>query len=202
MIRSNKKRLLGAIFVATLTEGRADLGGLARKLDMEEDEMGEEVARLAREGLVEVSGDAVKLSQKGRRVIKVVFIGGGFEVIHAGHLHTIEAAKALGDVLVAVVARDSTVMKRKGRAPATKEQERVKLLGSIRQVDAAILGGEGDIYDTLERVRPDMVALGYDQHHQEAEISREAAKRGLALSVVRLDSPVPSLKTSRLLNET
>ncbi|MDG7029308.1 MAG: hypothetical protein JRN38_03565 [Nitrososphaerota archaeon] len=48
---------------------------------------------------------------------------------------------------------------------------------------------------------PDVVALGYDQHHVEGEIAREAAQRGMKLKVVRLDSPYPGIKTSRLLND-
>jgi cytidyltransferase-like protein len=131
----------------------------------------------------------------------VVFIGGGFEVIHLGHLYTIEKAKALGDVLIVSVARDSTIRKRKKREPVAKEEERVKLLSSMRQVDAAILGVEGDIYETLEKVAPDVVALGYDQYHMETEVAKEAARRGMKIRVVRLDSPYPNVKTSSLLNE-
>jgi len=133
--------------------------------------------------------------------LKVVFIGGVFEVIHPGHLYTIEEAKRLGDILVVVVARDSTVRKRKGRDPVAPEEERRRVLASMRQVDAAILGSETNIYDTLERVRPDIVALGYDQYHGEDEIHLEAERRGLKLSVVRLGSPIPSLKTSKILAE-
>ena len=75
------------------------------------------------------------------------------------------------------------------------------LLSSLRQVDAAVLGVEGDIYDTLERVKPDVVALGYDQHHMESDVEQESRARGIKLKVVRLDSPSPSLKTSMLLKE-
>jgi cytidyltransferase-like protein len=144
----------------------------------------------------------ISLTPEGRRELKVVFIGGGFEVIHRGHLYTIEKAKSLGDVLVVSVARDSTISRRKHREPLANEQERTRLLASLRQVDAAILGVEGNIYETLEKVKPDIVALGYDQHHSEDEIRQEGKKRGLKLKVVRLDSPFPRTKTSSLLEET
>jgi len=68
-------------------------------------------------------------------------------------------------------------------------------------VDAAILGVQGDIYDTLQKVDPDIVALGYDQYHMEDEVRREAVKRGMELEVVRLDSPYPNIKTTRILRE-
>lgn len=152
-------------------------------------------------GLLMRSRGRVSLTVEGRRKIKVVFIGGGFEVIHRGHLHTISKAKSLGDVLVAVLARDSTIRARKGREPVADEAQRLLLLSSLRQVDAAILGVEGNIYDTLERVRPDVVALGYDQHHLEADIEREGTARGIRLRVVRLDSPDPRVKTTALLRD-
>jgi cytidyltransferase-like protein len=194
------KRLLGAVFAAGLL-GRATAAGVAETTGADPREVGSAAARLIRRGLLKRRGDRLALTEEGRRSIRVVFIGGGFEIIHPGHVYTIDRARRLGDVLVAVVARDGTIRRRKGREPVAAEGERVALLSSLRQVDAAILGVQGDIYRTLERVRPDVVALGYDQHHAEAEIVAEAARRGMKLKVVRLDTPRPEIKTSRLLKE-
>lgn len=196
------KRLVREVFALSLVGGGATPKGIARRLDSGIDEVNEDLNRLAAKGLVKRLGERVALTPEGRRSIKVVFIGGGFEIIHQGHFHTIEQARKLGDALVVAVARDSTIRKRKGREPVASEEERVKLLSSLRQVDAAVLGVEGDIYETLEKVGPDVVALGYDQYHSEAEIVREGAKRGMSLRVVRLDTPHPQTKTSRLLKET
>jgi len=99
------------------------------------------------------------------------------------------------------VARDSTIRRRKKREPLIGERDRVKLLSSLREVDAAVLGVEGDIYETLVRVGPDIVALGYDQYHLEDEVKAEAKRRGIGVEVVRLDSPYPKIKTSRVLRE-
>jgi cytidyltransferase-like protein len=151
--------------------------------------------------MVELVGRSARLTSKGRSSVRVVFIGGGFELIHYGHVHTISKAKGLGDVLVVSVARDSTIRKRKGREPLISEGDRVRLLSSLREVDAAILGVEGDIYVTLQKVKPDIVALGYDQYHMEDEVRREANKRGMKLRVVRLDSPYPHIKTTKILKE-
>ena len=68
----------------------------------------------------------------------------------------------------------------------TPQEWRVKLVSSLREVDAALPGGHGSIYDTLEKVRPDFVALGYDQKHNPQDIENEARRRGMELSVVRL----------------
>ena len=196
-----RKRVLGAVFCLPLL-GKGASGSEVSKFTGLDGKMVEQIVKgLVKDGSLRLRAGRFSLTPKGRKALKVVFIGGGFEVIHLGHLHTIESAKALGDVLVVSVARDSTIRKRKKREPVAGEKERARLLGSLRQVDAAILGVQGDIYETLARVGPDVVALGYDQHHNEAEIRREAARRGMKVKVVRLDSPDPGMKTSKLLSE-
>jgi cytidyltransferase-like protein len=197
----DSKHILAALFSMGLTGEKADARALAAKLGLRLDEAKRELGDLSRRGLVSTEGGVARLTAKGRRAIRVVFIGGGFEVIHYGHVYTIGKAKALGDALVVSVARDSTIRRRKKREPLIGEQDRVKLLSSLREVDAAILGVEGDIYETLQKVCPDVVALGYDQYHIKGEVKREAAKRGMKVRVVRLDSPYPEIKTSALLKE-
>lgn len=182
-------------------EGRAASKALTAKLGCDAAETAKKLSELRSRGLVEGSASRLRLTKKGRAKVRVVFIGGGFEVIHPGHLYTILRAKRLGDVLVAVLARDSTIRRRKGREPVSTEEERLALLSSLRAVDAAVLGVEGDIYTTLERVSPDVVALGYDQYHGEKEIVREAERRGMRVRVVRLKPAATDVKTSRILEE-
>jgi len=197
----DKKKILGIVFCLGL--GRSPTPtALASVLGTDEPSLARILGRLDRAGYLKEQGGRVVLTPRGRRQIRVVFIGGGFEVIHRGHLYTIDRAKSLGDVLVVSVARDSTIRRRKKRTPLANERERLRLLSSLRQVDAAILGVKGDIYRTLEKVRPDVVALGYDQYHSESDIEGEARRRGMRLKVVRLDSPYPDIKTSSLLKET
>jgi cytidyltransferase-like protein len=197
----DRKKILGAVFSLGLAGERATPKKVSERLGVGLREGRRLTADLSREGLVSLERGAVMLTPKGRKAIKVVFIGGGFEVIHHGHAYTIGRAKELGDVLVVAVATDSTIRRRKQREPLANEQDRVRLLSSLRQVDVALLGVEGDIYVTLEKVRPDIVALGYDQYHMEDEVVKEAAARGMRLKVVRLDSPYPKIKTSALLKE-
>lgn len=197
----DRKRILAAIFSMGIKGERAEAKGLASRLGLRVGEAKREMEGLRRLGLIRFRGEEAELTPRGRRSIKVVFIGGGFELIHYGHVYTVGKAKSLGDVLVVSVARDSTIRKRKKREPIASEEDRVKLLSSLRDVDAAVLGVEGDIYETLEKVSPDIVALGYDQYHVEDEVRREAMKRGMTLQVVRLDSPYPNLKTTGILKE-
>ena len=164
-----------------------------------DNEFGVQLERLRNSGLAENSGtDSVRLTTEGRKEIRVVMAGGSFDIIHPGHIETLEKAKALGDVLVVSVARDSTYLRNKKKKPLHNEDLRRKLVGSIKFVDAAILGSEEDIFKTVEIVRPDIVALGYDQSHDEIGFRRELSKRGLNVEVVRLDSSIPDIKTSRI----
>lgn len=195
------RRALVALFSMEVQGEPANPTALARRLGLRPEEARREIGGLRDAGLVTLEGGSARLTPKGRRSIRVVFIGGGFELIHYGHVYTISKAKGLGDVLVVSVARDSTIRKRKNREPLIGEEDRVRLLSSLREVDAAILGVEGDIYVTLEKVKPDIVALGYDQYHMEGEVKSQAQKRGMKLKVVRLDSPYPEIKTTKILKE-
>jgi cytidyltransferase-like protein len=193
--------LLRAIYATGLRGGKTPAQDLGRELGESARDIEEAIDLAVGSGLVtrKEGQDDVSLTVKGRGRLKVVMIGGAFEIIHPGHLHTMAEARKLGNTLVAVAATDGAVLKNKGREPVTPQEWRVKLISSLRTVDVGLAGGKGNIYDTLEKVRPDVVALGYDQKHNPAEIEDEARRRGLSLKVVRLDSPIPGIKTSKII---
>jgi FAD synthetase len=194
---------LKAIYLETVRNGHATHRGIATLLGSNNPhDLQRRLDELVEENLVEKKkGARLMLAESGRRKITVVLIGGAFEIIHPGHVYTIREAKALGDVLVVVVATDRTVRKNKRREPITDEATRVELVSAIRYVDLAILGNQGSIYETLEKVRPDIVALGYDQHHNAEEIKREGRRRGIDLQTHRLSTLRPDLKTTKILAE-
>ena len=111
---------------------------------------------------------------------------GVFDLLHPGHVYFLTEARHLGDELVVVVARDSTARRFK-HEPITTEASRVQLVAALKPVDRAVLGHEGgSIYDILEEIKPDIIALGFDQIHDEAKILEECRRRGLGTKVVRL----------------
>lgn len=147
-------------------------------------------------------GEFHKLTDLGRSRIRVVLVGGVFDLLHAGHIHTLKAAKALGDVLVIVVATNTTVSTvKKGRKIYHDEKSRLELVSSIKLVDKAIIGRRNSIYETVEFVKPDIIALGYDQFHDEKMMKKNCFERGINLEIVRLSSPVPQLKSSVIKGE-
>jgi FAD synthetase len=142
------------------------------------------------------------LTQRGRAEIKVVLVGGVFDLLHAGHIHTLKSAKSLGDVLIIVVATDTTVSNlKRNRKIFHDENSRLELVSSIKFVDKAIIGKRTSIYDTVDFVRPDIIALGYDQSHDVKSMKKNCLDRGLEVEVIRLSSPIPQLKSSVIKSE-
>jgi len=138
------------------------------------------------------------LTDEGRRQIRVVLTGGVFDVIHPGHIHTLTQARSLGDILVVSVARDSTVRKLRGKPALFNEHQRAELLRSLKLVDHVYLGSEKNIYDTVRHVKPDIIALGYDQKHRVEEVEAESRKLGVDVTVIRLTSTMPDIKSSKI----
>ena len=132
---------------------------------------------------------------------KIVLAGGVFDIIHPGHIHTLNAAKALGGVLVVAIATDKTAQKMKKRQPLHNQELRRELVSCLSMVDKAIVGHEDDIFETVRAIKPDIIVLGYDQVHQNQFISDGCKRINLDVEIVRLQSPVPELSSSEIEKE-
>jgi len=132
---------------------------------------------------------------------KIVLAGGVFDIIHPGHIHTLNDAKKLGDVLVVVIATDKTAVKMKKREPLHNAELRKELVSSLTMVDLCIIGDDKDIFKTVELVKPQIIALGYDQTHQEKFITDGCKKIDLDVNVARLESPRPETSSSKIQKE-
>jgi len=130
--------------------------------------------------------------------MKTVMAFGTFDILHPGHLHFLRSARNLGDFLFVVVARDSTVRQLKGRNPQNNEKERLENVRALDFVDRAVLGSEGsDKYCIINRNRPDVICLGYDQGFFADNLEKELKKVGMKTEVVRLKAYKPhKFKTS------
>lgn len=124
---------------------------------------------------------------------------GVFDLLHAGHLHYLEQAKALGDHLTVVVAHDDTVRKRK-HEPVTGQELRRRMIEGLKPVDQAIIGNppEVPIFDILPQVNPDIIALGYDQEHAVDKIQSKLDDAGLGqIKVCRVEGLSDDLDGTR-----
>ena len=192
------KYILSAIFASTITH-EVPLEIVKNRTQLSDDIINEKIDGLKKNGLIE--NDKMSLTDLGRTSLRVVLAGGVFDIIHPGHIHTLNAAKALGDVLVVVVATDSTAEKMKKRIPLHKQEQRRDLVKSLSMVDLCVIGKEGDIFKTVEVVKPEIIALGYDQVHQEKFITDGCKKLNLNVKVARLQSPVPEISSSEIEKE-
>jgi len=187
--------ILSAIFVGAITnENVTEI--VKKKNFLSEDYIISRIDNLVKNGLVE--NDKKSLTELGRSSLRIVLAGGVFDIIHPGHIHTLTSAKSLGDVLVVVVATDKTAETMKKRIPLHNQEQRKILVNSLSMVDIGIVGHEGDIFKTVEKIGPEIIALGYDQVHQEKFITDGCRKLNLNVKVARLQSPNPEISSSKI----
>jgi FAD synthetase len=123
---------------------------------------------------------------------KIVLASGVFDLLHLGHVKFLEEAKKAGGrnaELIVIVARDSTVEKRKGKKPIMPENQRRALLESLKVVDEAILGYEDfNMQRVIEKIKPDIIAIGHDSHitNMEQAVRNYVKEKGLKIKIVKI----------------
>ena len=192
------KSILTEMYLAGIS-GKSPIGNLKTKKGLTENIINSKIDELVKNKLVKE--DRTTLTELGRSSLRVVLAGGVFDIIHPGHIHTLNAAKALGDVLIVVVATDSTAVKMKKRQPLHSKEQRQELVNSLVMVDLCLIGQEDDIFKTVNLVKPQIIALGYDQVHQEKFIIDGCKKIELDATVARLQSPIPESSSSKIEKE-
>jgi len=120
----------------------------------------------------------------------LVLASGVFDLVHYGHIRFIEEAKKLGGAnsrLVVIVARDKTVKRLKGRRPVIPENQRRAIVEALKPVDEAILGYEElSFKETITKVKPDIIAVGYDQQSIENDVKAVIREKGMKIKVERI----------------
>ena len=172
---------------------------LKKKCMLPDNQFNDKIKELMEKNMI--NEDRITLTEMGRDSLRIVLAGGVFDIIHPGHIHTLNAAKLLGDVLVVVVATDNTAVKMKKRTPIHSQEQRQELVNSLGVVDLSLIGQENDIFKTVNHVKPQIIALGYDQIHQERYITEGCKKIKLNAKVARLQSPIPESSSSKIEKE-
>ena len=94
---------------------------------------------------------------------KVVFTNGVFDLLHPGHIHYLQDARALGDVLIVGINSDRSVRAIKGpERPITPENERAEVLAALECVDAVAIFDEETPAEIIRRIQPDVLVKGAD----------------------------------------
>jgi len=190
-----EKLILSSIYVASVSD-KTPLEIIKEKGGIIDEVIDSKIDKCISNQLVKK--DRKTLTELGRSSLKVVLAGGVFDIIHPGHIHTLNAAKALGDVLIVVIATDKTAEKMKKRLPLHNQDQRKMLVDALSVVDLSVVGHERDIFKTVEFIQPQIIALGYDQIHQEKFITEGCRKINLDVTVARLQSPIPEVSSSTI----
>ncbi len=129
------------------------------------------------QGKVVTLATALQLVQQYRRQGKrIVFTNGCFDLLHAGHLASLTAARAEGDVLFVAVNSDQSVRRLKGpERPIVGEQERLAVVAALQCVDHVLLLDEDTPHRLLEALQPDVLVKG-GTYRPEEVVGREVVE--------------------------
>ncbi len=169
-----------------------DKYGVASKNDVECSE--EMLNNLANKKLIKIEGDNLYLTDKGRKAIKIVLVGGCFNLLHPGHILFLKEAKKLGDLLYVIVARDEEISK-KGQPVIFNQRQRMQMIDAIKYVDLVIAGKE-DKKEVIKRIKPDIIAIGYDQKIT-FNMDEELGK----VRIIRIKRKIDGLSTSKIIEK-
>jgi len=133
--------------------------------------------------------------------MKKVMAFGTFDLLHPGHLHYLKEARKLGDYLVVVITTDENVKSSKGKAPINDQWQRKEIVASLRVIDEAVVGEEKDYYKMVEKIKPQVIALGYDQAEKKEAVEKELRKRGFDIKVVRVSPHKEAMHKSSKIKE-
>ena len=107
-----------------------------------------------------ISATCEKFRQQGK---KIVFTNGCFDILHAGHVRYLTAAKSFGDILIVGLNTDESVKKLKGEnRPVNNEQDRAEVLLGLKAVDEVVFFGEQTAENLIAEIKPDIYVKGGD----------------------------------------
>jgi len=128
---------------------------------------------------------------------------GTFDLLHPGHVHYLQDAADMGEELHVIIARSENVTHK--TPPVVPDEQRREMVAALKPVDEAHLGHPEDIFVPIERIDPDVIALGYDQHHDEERLEAALADRNIDCDIRRAspldrDDPERLLSTGRIID--
>ncbi|HJJ32148.1 MAG TPA: FAD synthase [Methanocorpusculum sp.] len=126
--------------------------------------------------------------------MKRVVATGTFDILHPGHVFFLSESRKLGDELWVIVSRESNV--RHKAAPVVSEEQRLKMIQSLKCVDHAILGDKEDMFKPIREINPDIITLGFNQYFDENKLKNQLKDRGISAEVVRIGAYTGSKFTS------
>jgi rfaE bifunctional protein nucleotidyltransferase chain/domain len=141
----------------------------------------------------------VRFAKQKRNGKRVVFTNGCFDLLHPGHIHSLEAARNLGEFLIVGINSDESVRTLKGQGrPLIPEQERAEILASLECVDGVVIFDELTPQKIIAGLLPDILVKGSDWPGNQI-VGREEVEAAGG-KVVLIDN-VPGYSTSDIVNK-
>jgi len=152
----------------------------------------------ARDKMLSRSAARAAVRSAQRRREQVVFTNGCFDLLHVGHVRSLEQARSLGDRLLVAVNRDASVRRLKGASrPIVPERQRAELLAALACVDWVVLFGETTPLALIRSLRPDVLAKGGDWRVEEIVGGRDVESWGGRVERLRV---VPGIRSTRIID--
>lgn len=130
---------------------------------------------------------------------RIVFTNGCFDLLHAGHVVYLEAARKMGDRLVLGLNTDRSVRALKGDSrPVVNEADRARVLAALESVDAVILFDDDTPLNLIKTIRPDVLAKGSDYSEEQVVGAKEVRTWGGQVALIDL---VAGRSTTALINK-
>ena len=125
---------------------------------------------------------------------KIVFTNGCFDILHAGHIHSLEQAAAFGDFLIVGLNSDKSINRIKGPdRPFNKEQDRALLLASLMMVDAVVLFEQETPLELIQTLKPDVLVKGGDYTIESIVGAEDVMQNGGKVEIIPL---IPGVSTT------
>lgn len=134
--------------------------------------------------------------------MKTVLVFGTFDRLHPGHEDFFEQAKALGDTVIVCLTQDIVVSQLKERSPMQLFEDRKRALEERTDI-AKVIAGDLEIgaFTVIDNIKPDIIAVGYDQDQLETAIKQWLNENDEKIPVIQLRPFKPEIYKSSLLKE-
>lgn len=143
----------------------------------------------------ELLNEVQRLKSQGKTIVTY---NGSFDILHVGHIRSLEEAKSLGDVLIVPVNSDKSIRVNKGpNRPINPEAERAEMIAALGAVDYVVIFNEQDPRKILATIKPDIHANGADYGYNCIE-KDVVEKNGGKIHILKWQ---PGLSTTNLINK-
>ena len=144
------------------------------------------------------------MSNASKKNPEKIMVFGVFDGLHPGHLNFFRQARALArrSYLVISVARDRNVIRLKGRKPNFEEKKRMTLVKKCKLAEKVVLSGIKNHLPHILKIKPDIIALGYDQKAYVRNLKKDLKNKGLLVRIIRLKPYKKNIYKSSLLQRT